>query len=88
MNNALESIDRATGHFLDVRAEIGVRLSRLDNQEDVNESAKLQVERSLSSIQDLDYGEAINQLNTKLFALEAAQQTYVRITQLSIFNYL
>lgn len=88
LNNSLDSIDRATGHFLDIRAEIGVRLNRLDNQEDVNSSAMLQLEKSISLVEDLDYGEAINQLNTKLFALEASQQTYVRITQLSIFNYL
>ncbi len=88
LNEALQTIDSAMGHFLDVRAELGVRLNRLDNQEDVNEGATLQVKKSISAVEDLDYGEAINELNTQLFALEAAQQTYVRITQLSIFNYL
>jgi len=42
----------------------------------------------LSDIQDVDYAEAISRLNLQLTALQAAQQTYVKVQGLSLFNYL
>ena len=63
-------------------------MSQVDNQRNINESFTLQLQSTLSGVQDLDYAEAISRLNLQLTALEAAQQTYVKVQGLSLFNYL
>jgi flagellar hook-associated protein 3 FlgL len=88
MGQALNNIDQALGHVLEVRADVGVRLNQVETQRSINESFTLQLEDTLSDIQDLDYAEAISRLNLQLTALQAAQQTYVKVQGLSLFNYL
>ncbi|MDX2464264.1 MAG: flagellar hook-associated protein FlgL [Porticoccus sp.] len=88
MGQALNNLDQALGHVLEVRADVGVRQSRVENQLNINESFTLQLQGTLSDIQDLDVAEAISRLNLQLTALQAAQQTYVKVQGLSLFNYL
>ena len=88
MAQGLNNLDQALGHVLEIRAEVGVRMNHVENQININESFTLQLQDSLSDIQDLDYAEAISRLNLQLTALEAAQQTYVKVQGLSLFNYL
>ena len=42
----------------------------------------------MSELQDLDYAEAISRLNIQMLALQAAQQTFAKTQQMSLFNYL
>jgi flagellar hook-associated protein 3 FlgL len=92
LNNALgqslENLDGALDHVLQVRADVGVRLQQVDSQRNLNDNFNLQLQESLSDVQDLDYAEAISRLNLQLASLEAAQQAYVRVQGLSLFNYL
>jgi len=92
VNNALaqglDNLDQSIGNVLEIRTNVGVRLNQVESQLDINASFKLQLEDTLSGIQDLDYAEAISQLNLQLTALQAAQQSYVRVQGLSLFNYL
>ncbi|MFT7287393.1 MAG: flagellar hook-associated protein 3 FlgL [Halieaceae bacterium] len=92
VNNALASglnnLDQAIGNVLEVQSEVGVRLNRIDSQQSINEDFRLQLQETLSDVQDLDYAEAISRLNLQLVALQAAQQTYVRVQGLSLFNFL
>ncbi|NIR94158.1 MAG: hypothetical protein GWO08_10960 [Gammaproteobacteria bacterium] len=46
------------------------------------------VNSSISSIEDLDYASAITELNRGMAGLDAAQKAYVKINNLSLFNYL
>jgi len=85
---ALTDINAALDNFLSVRATVGARLNTIDNQRLVNEELVLQSESTLSSIEDLDYAEAISRLNLQLVALQASQQSYSKIQSLSLFNYL
>jgi flagellar hook-associated protein 3 FlgL len=41
-----------------------------------------------SDLRDLDYASAITKMNQQLVGLQAAQQSYARISQLSLFDYL
>ena len=88
MGKGLRNIDQALGVALEKRADVGVRLSRVESQLGINEDFTLQLQETLSEIQDLDYAEAISRLNLQLVALEAAQQTYVRTQGLTLFNFL
>lgn len=86
--NAITDIQSSMDNVLTVRAKIGARLNALDTQKEINEELILQSEKTLSGIQDLDYAEAISSLNLQLVGLQASQQAFTRIQNLSLFNYL
>lgn len=84
----LENIDQVMEHLSQVRTEIGSRMGRIETQLDLNADFQLRVQESLSNLQDLDITQAISQLNLDITTLEAAQQAYLRVQGLSLFNYL
>lgn len=84
----LTDLDAALDQVLTVQASIGGRMNALDDQRGINESFKLTTETTRSQLADLDYAEAITRFNLQLTALEAAQQTFVKVQGLSLFNYL
>lgn len=81
LNNAQES-------FLLARTAVGARLRTLDNQESQNEKFMLDLKSSLSDIEDLDYAEAVSRFNLQNTSLQAAQQSFSRVQNLSLFNFL
>jgi flagellar hook-associated protein 3 FlgL len=88
MNRAVTDIDQAMGNILDTRARVGARLNTTEKQREINESFTLQMDKTLSEIKDLDYAEAVTDLNMQMAGLQAAQQAYVKVQGLSLFNYL
>jgi flagellar hook-associated protein 3 FlgL len=50
--------------------------------------AKLRYKALLSNAEDLDYASAVTQLSAELLSLEAAQSSFAKISQLSLFNYI
>ena len=87
-NDALADIDLALDNFLTVRTTVGARLRALDDQNGQNEKFILDMRTTLSDIRDLDYAEAISRFNLEQTALEAAQQAFSRVQNLSLFNFL
>ena len=87
INASLLNLDQALGNILDVRTQVGSRLAAIENQVDSNGAAALTMQSTLAQIQDLDYAEAISRLTAESTTLEAAQQTFIRTQQLSLFNY-
>lgn len=88
METAIRELDNARDNVLNVRSDIGARLNSIESQESVNSSYTLQMEETLSGIQDLDYAEASSQLNLRMTGLQAAQQVYSKVQGLSLFNYV
>ena len=86
--SALVNLDQGIGNVLEVQADVGVRINRIDSQQQINEEFNLQLQTTLSEVQDVDFAEAISRLNLQLVALQAAQQTYVTTQRLSLFNFL
>ena len=60
----------------------------LASQKTANGNISVQVQSTLSSIQDVDFPSAISQLNLQMTALQAAQQVYTKVQGLSLFNYI
>jgi flagellar hook-associated protein 3 FlgL len=86
---ALTNLDQATDNILRVRAQIGSRMSRDRlNGQALTTDLNLQYQQTLSQLQDLDYAKAISDLTRKQTDLQAAQQSFVKMSQLSLFNYL
>lgn len=86
--NSITDVQAAIDNVVNVRAKIGARLNALDTQRNVNDELTLQSQKTLSGIQDLDYAEAISRLNLQMVGLQASQQAFTRIQNLSLFNYL
>jgi len=86
--NALADLDSALGQVLDTRAAIGARLGAVDDQYQANEAFQVAVAEVRSSLEDLDYAEAISRYNQQLVALQAAQQSYAKVQGLSLFDYI
>lgn len=88
MQGALQQLDQAGDHFLRVRAEVGARLSTIDSTDDARAALDVDLASALSDLRDLDYAQALTRMNQLLVGLEAAQLSYSKISQLSLFNYL
>jgi flagellar hook-associated protein 3 FlgL len=88
MNRTLAEIDATQNHVLENRARIGMRLGAVARQMDVNEAYVLQLEQTTSLIRDLDYAEAAGRLQFQLTVLQAAQQSFANVQNISLFDYL
>jgi len=66
----------------------GLRQSLVTERRDIGEDKILIYEGLLSDAQDVDYAKSITQLSSDMLALEAAQSTFAKVSQLSIFNFL
>ena len=84
----LTRLDSAIGEVLNTRASIGARLNTIDNQRNMNDSFDLMLQENRSTLEDLDYAEAVSRFERQLLALQASQQSFVKIEGLSLFNYL
>ncbi len=85
---SLALLDRAMERIDLARASIGSRMNAVDAQREANDSFALMMEEERSRIRDLDYAEAISRLEQQMLALQASQQTFVKIEGLSLFNYI
>jgi len=86
--NAAVSLDQAGTNIQRVISALGARQNAADSQASLNGDLKLQYAKTLSSLQDLDYTQAISDLTQKQTALEAAQKSFTAVTKLSLFNYI
>jgi len=88
LDDALTGLDNVTDRILGTQAEIGARLNTIDSTRKLHDALGLEAQALLSDIQDLDFAEAASNLSFQSFLLEAAQQSFVRISGLSLFNSL
>lgn len=84
----LANLDNGLDAVLAARTRVGTRINAVDQQRDVNEGIKFSMDKMLSQVEDLDYAEAISRLSLQKTGLEAAQQTFIKVQGLSLFNYL
>jgi flagellar hook-associated protein 3 FlgL len=87
-NQALNSLDRGIDNVLTVRASLGTRLSELEALQSTGESIGEQYKQTLSQLQDLDFNKAISDLTQQKISLEAAQKSFLAVSELSLFNYM
>lgn len=84
----LTNIDHGMVQLDSVRGEIGARLNVVDTTLIDNEDVTLVNQTVQSELRDLDYAEALSRLSFQSVILEAAQQSYVKIAGLNLFNYM
>lgn len=70
------------------QAAIGAAANTLDAQSSLADETLLRLKGALSKLQDIDYSEAITKMNKDMLALEAAQSSFAKISQLNLFDYI
>ena len=88
LQSGIASIDQAYDQVLGARTAAGARLAELDSLGAQNGAQKLTYQQELSQLTGIDYNEAISTLTQQTLSLQAAQQSYVKVAGLSLFNYL
>ena len=86
--SSLDQLDNVLDHIVGVQASVGARLNAVDSQGSVNTALMDQLEVTRSDIEDLDYAEAASRLSQQSVALQAAQQAFVRVQGLSLFDFI
>jgi flagellar hook-associated protein 3 FlgL len=84
----LGQLDQSLDHMTSRRVDSGVRLKLIDNQASSHLDAELYLAKGKSNIEDLDFAKAAADFERSKFSLQAAQQSFVQIKNLSLFNYL
>ena len=92
VSNALSTANRkitnAYDNVLTVRSSVGSRLQELDALSVSGNDRTLHDKSYLSDLQDLDYSSTIGEFLQRQTALQASQQTFVKIQKSALLNYL
>ena len=74
--------------LLEESPQAKVAASTLENEFGPKQRELVNLQKSLSEMQDLDYAEAVSRMNQQMVSLQAAQAAYTRLGQMSLFDYL
>ncbi|MGE6791738.1 flagellar hook-associated protein FlgL [Pseudomonas guineae] len=85
---AITNLDHGMTTVDSVRGEIGARLSVIETTQTDNDDVGLVNKSVQAELRELDYAEALSRLAFQTVILEAAQQSYVKISGLNLFNKL
>lgn len=88
LDDSLTGLDNTMDSILQVQAQIGARFNTIDSTRNLHTDLELRAQEALSEIRDLDFSEAVSRLSFQSFLLEAAQQSFIRVSGLSLFNAL
>jgi len=88
IGGAVQQIDGALNTLGSAQSSVGARLNTITASQSSAQSTQTHLQSQVSQLQDVDYAQAITQLNTEELSLQAAQQSYAAIGKLSLFNYL
>ena len=86
--STLNNLDAAEDNLSSIKAQIGARQNTLDSVRSLHEETQIINQQVLSELRDLDYTEALSRLSLQSFTLQAAQQSFAKISNLSLFNFL
>lgn len=94
-SNDTENITRAMAEaesfsevLLKKQVELGMSQNSIANRVDIIDEKTLVYKDLLSNVADTDYSEAITKLSAQMLALEAAQSTFAKVSQLTLFDYI
>jgi flagellar hook-associated protein 3 FlgL len=86
--DSMQALSTAQNHISNVLAGVGSRQQAVTNASSQLTARTTQLQTTLSGLQDLDYAAATTQLAQSQTTLQAAEQSYVQIQGLSLFNYI
>ena len=78
----------ATNHLAAQRAEVGALGALADKNLDALAARKVRLQEAVAGLEDLDVAAALTRLQTLLLTEQASQQSFVKISGTSLFDYL
>ena len=88
-------MERSISEVGDLHDNISVALGRIgsevqnaEHQKDINLDNEVRLKQFKSSEVDVDFAEAVSRFNAELARLEAAQASFAKLSQLSLFEYI
>lgn len=84
----LDNLDSAGRNIDSVSASIGARMNLLEDTDSLHEESEIFNASALAEIEDVDFVEALSNLTLQETILEAAQSSFVKVNNLSLFDYL
>jgi flagellar hook-associated protein 3 FlgL len=88
MQRGIAEIDTLQNGISEGLGQVGSDLTVVDMQNTVLDQVVLQLKTTRSDVEDLDYTSAITKMNKDQLALEAAQSSFSKISQMSLFKFL
>ena len=88
MQRGLTEMDALHQGVVLAQAQSGTDMKVLEQQRAVLDDTKLTLKTALSNVEDLDMAVAITQMQKQMLSLEAAQASFAKVSQLSLFNYI
>ena len=88
VDQTLDDINALQQKLSVAQVEGGAKMNSLEMQENNNADLSLQMKKSLSAIQDTDYVTAIARLQQEMTVFDAAQATFAKIQQSTLFNHI
>ena len=88
IQRSLGEVDELSATLSISLADVGCRQNVVESQRDVLADTKLRYKSVLSNAEDLDYASAVTKLSAELLSLEAAQASFAKISQLTLFDYI
>ncbi|MBP7393965.1 MAG: flagellar hook-associated protein FlgL [Zoogloea sp.] len=88
---AIAGMDAVQESVSRVRSGVGSRMVEVETQQNINGDLDLQYTQTLSRLEGSDeasFAESISNLAQQKTYLEAAQQSFMKVSNLSLFNYL
>jgi flagellar hook-associated protein 3 FlgL len=86
--SSLSNLDNAQESIILTQTELGGRLNAVESTKSFLEDSLVYSEEIRSELRDVDYAEAISNLSFQSFVLQAAQQSFAQVSQLSLFDRL
>jgi flagellar hook-associated protein 3 FlgL len=88
VSRAINMLDHDLDKVLMVRASLGSRMNEVDSLQVAGTDLGLNFKATLSQLQDVDYNKGVSDLSMQQLSLQAAQQSFKKVSDLSLFNYL
>lgn len=88
LRDALVGIDNGLESQLNAQASLGGRLNVAESVFESSLDLEIANKTARSSIEDVDYAQAVSELSKQETALQAAQATFARVTSLSLFDFI
>lgn len=88
MQRGLTEMDALHTGVVMAQAEVGTDMKVVEQQGAVVDDTKLSLKVALSNVEDLDMTTAVTNMQKLMLSLEAAQSTFAKTSQMSLFKYL
>ncbi len=88
LDAANQNLSNALNSILTARSANGARINQATAAQSTSNNLNVQYQTNITQLQGVDLTQAISQLSQETLALQAAQKTFVQVSNLSLFSYL